>query len=208
MLPDQPRSVPDWYHRVMALTVRTDEQMEQALDALVETEGVSRQEVIRRSILDRYERTVHARPRRGRNEPAECALGGRARAAWAVVSETEYLDLEDLLSIVRALGIGPVRDLGLLDSAAARPRASAFAEDAYPTIELKAAALLHSLARNHSLVDGNKRLSWLAVVVFLDLNGCEVTLSDEEAFQLVMDVVSSDIELDEIVRRLQVSSTS
>ena len=124
------------------------------------------------------------------------------------MSETEYLDLEDLLSIVRALGIGPVRDLGLLDSAAARPRASAFAQDAYPTIELKAAALLHSLARNHPLVDGNKRLSWLAVVVFLDLNGCEVTLNDEEAFQLVMDVACDDIELEEIVRRLQVSSTS
>ena len=124
------------------------------------------------------------------------------------MSETEYLDLEDLLSIVRALGIGPVRDLGLLDSAAARPRASAFAEDAYPTIELKAAALLHSLARNHPLVDGNKRLSWLAVVVFLDLNGREVTLNDEEAFQLVMDVACDDIELEEIVRRLQVSSTS
>ena len=124
------------------------------------------------------------------------------------MSETEYLDLEDLLSMIRALGIGPVRDLGLLDSAAARPRASAFAEDAYPTIELKAAALLHSLARNHPLVDGNKRLSWLAVVVFLDLSDYEVTLSDEEALQLVMDVACSDIELEEVVRRLQVSSTS
>ena len=59
----------------MALTVRTDEQMEQALDALVETEGVSRQEVIRRSILDRYERTVHAGRVRGTHEPAERALG-------------------------------------------------------------------------------------------------------------------------------------
>ena len=124
------------------------------------------------------------------------------------MSETEYLDLEDVLSMVRALGIGPVRDLGLLDSAVARPRASAFAQDAYPTIELKAAALLHSLARNHPLVDGNKRLSWLAVVVFLDLNGCEVTVSDEEAFQLVMDVACGDIELEEIVRRLRVSRTS
>jgi len=94
-------------------------KMEQALDALVETEGVSRQEVIRRSILDRYERTVHARRVAGTHEPAECALGGRARPARAVVSETEYLDLEDVLSMVRALGIGPVRDLGLLDSAVA-----------------------------------------------------------------------------------------
>jgi death-on-curing protein len=120
------------------------------------------------------------------------------------VSETEYLDLEDLLAIVRALGIGPVRDIGLLDSVAARPRASAFTEDAYPTIELKAAALLHSLARNRPLVHGNKRLSWLAVVIFLDLNGCEVTLSDEKALRLVMDVACGDIELDEIVSRLQV----
>jgi len=90
------------------------------------------------------------------------------------VSETEYLDFEALLSIVRALGIGPVRDLGLLDSAARRPRASAFTEDAYPTIELKGSALLHSGARTHALVAGNKRLSWLAVVVFLNLKGCEV----------------------------------
>ena len=90
------------------------------------------------------------------------------------MSEVEFLDLEDLLSMVRALGIGPVRDVGLLDSAAARPRASAFGEDAYGTIDLKAAALVHSLARNHALVDGNKRLAWLAVVVFLDLNDREV----------------------------------
>jgi death-on-curing protein len=90
------------------------------------------------------------------------------------VSETEYLDFEALLSIVRALGIGPVRDLGLLASAARRSRAGAFTEDAYPTIELKGAALLHSGARTHALVAGNKRLSWLPVVVFLNLKGCEV----------------------------------
>lgn len=120
------------------------------------------------------------------------------------MSECEYLQLEDLLSMVRALGVGPVRDLGLLDSAAARPRASAFGEDAYATIELKAAALLHSLARNHPLLDGNKRLSWLATAVFLDLNDRLPTLSDEEAFQLVMNVARADVELDEIVRRLHV----
>jgi death-on-curing protein len=57
-------------------------------------------------------------------------------------------------------------------------------------------------------VDGNKRLSWLAIVVFLDLNGREVALCDEDAFQLVMDVACGDVELDEIVRRLQISSTS
>lgn len=120
------------------------------------------------------------------------------------MSEAEYLDLEDLLGMVRALGIGPVRDIGLLDSAAARPRASAFGEDAYETIDLQAAALLHSLARNHALVDGNKRLAWLAVVVFLDLNNREVPLSDDDAFDLVMDVASgATSDLDEIAARLR-----
>ena len=70
------------------------------------------------------------------------------------MTHVEYLDLENLLGLVQALGAGPVRDLGLLDSDAARPRSSAFGADAYATLELKAAALLHSVARNHALVDG------------------------------------------------------
>ncbi len=120
------------------------------------------------------------------------------------MSEVEYLDLEDLLGMVRALGIGPVRDVGLLDSATARPGASAFGADVYETIELKTAALLHSLARNHALVDGNKRLAWLAAVVFLDLNNREVPLGDDEAFGLVMDVASGTTsDLNEITARLR-----
>lgn len=80
------------------------------------------------------------------------------------MTEVEYLNLEDLLKLFRTLEVGPVRDVSLLDSAAARPRSSAFGEDAYPSLELKAAALLHSVARNHALADGNKRLAWLATV--------------------------------------------
>lgn len=118
--------------------------------------------------------------------------------------QTEYLDLEDLLGMVRVLGVGPVRDVGLLESALARPRASAFGEDVYATIDLKAAALLHSLARNHALVDGNKRLAWLAVVVFLDLNGCEVALRDDEAFDLVVDVARGAIDARAIAERWRV----
>lgn len=118
---------------------------------------------------------------------------------------TEYLDLEDLLGMVRVLGVGPVRDVGLLESALARPRASAFGEDAYATIDLKAAALLHSLARNHALVDGNKRLAWLAAVVFLDLNGHEATVSDEEAFDLVVAVARGAIDLDAVARRMRIT---
>jgi death on curing protein len=114
----------------------------------------------------------------------------------------EYLDLEDLLGLTRALRAGPVRDLGLLDSSCARPRSTAFGADAYPTLEQKAAALLHSLARNHTLVDGNKRLAWLATVVFLDLNGRTVELDDEAAFHLVMAVAEGSLEVEAIAARL------
>lgn len=114
----------------------------------------------------------------------------------------EYLELEDLLALTRALGLGPVRDLGLLDSACARPRATAFGVDAYATLELKAAALLHSLARNHPLADGNKRLAWLAAVVFCDLNGATVDLDDESAFALVMAVAAGSLDVDVIAHQL------
>lgn len=118
------------------------------------------------------------------------------------MSEPRYLDLEDLLGLVRRLGAGPVRDLGLLDSAASRPRASAFGEDAYPTLALKAAALLHSIARNHALVDGNKRLAWLATTVFLDVSGSPFDLSDDAAFDLVMAVAQGDLDVPDIAERL------
>jgi death-on-curing protein len=117
-----------------------------------------------------------------------------------------YLDLEDLLGLVRALRTGPVRDVGLLDAAAARPRSTAFGADAYPTLALKAAALLHSLVGNHALVDGNKRLGWLATVVFLDLNGAAPRLADDTAFALVMDVAAGDVDVGDIARRLPVAT--
>lgn len=105
--------------------------------------------------------------------------------------EIEYLDVEDIVGMIRALGVGPIRDLGLLDSAVNRPRSSAFGEDAYETLGLKAAALLHSVTKNHALVDGNKRLAWLSTVVFCDLNGFEPDLTDDDAYQLVWDIASS-----------------
>jgi death-on-curing protein len=112
------------------------------------------------------------------------------------VKGIEYLDIEDALRLVRRLGVGPVRDLGLLDSALARPRAFVLGADAYPTIALKAAALLTSVAGNHALVDGNKRLGWLATLVFLDLNGSAVDVVDEAVVDLVIDVAAgaTDVE--------------
>jgi len=124
------------------------------------------------------------------------------------MSDNVFLDLEDLLSLIRRAGLGPVRDLGLLDSAAARVRASPFGTYAYPTMELKAAALLHSLVSNHALVDGNRRISWLATVVFLDLNGLHPDLSDDEAFILVMDAAQRIGDVSSIASRLHIVSNS
>jgi len=67
-----------------------------------------------------------------------------------------------------------VADEGLLQSAVARPQASAFGEDAYPTLWDKGAALLHSLVRNHAFVDGNKRTAWVSAWAFLRLNGIDL----------------------------------
>ncbi len=117
-----------------------------------------------------------------------------ARAPGSRSGETEFLELEDLVLLMRRLGAGPVRDVGLLGAACARPRTSVFGADAYPTLAGKAAALLHSIVANHALVDGNERLGWLATVVFLDLNGWELTLDEESAFRLVMDVAEGTLD--------------
>lgn len=105
-----------------------------------------------------------------------------------------YLDLEDLLYIAeRTLGHAPqVRDYGLLESALARPRATAFGEDAYADMHHKAAALLHSLARNHALLDGNKRLALAATLAFCGTNGLRLTMTNDDAYALVMSVASGE----------------
>jgi death-on-curing protein len=121
------------------------------------------------------------------------------------MSDVEYLDIEDAVALIRMLNVGPIRDVGLLDSAINRPRSSAFGEDAYPTLTLKAAALVHSVTNNHALVDGNKRIGWLCVAVFCDVNGTSVDLTDDEAFHLVWDVASSSIDVPAIAERLRLT---
>jgi len=114
-----------------------------------------------------------------------------------------YLTLEDLLDISRDLNVGPVRDLGLLDSCAARPQTTLMGADAYETLGLKAAALLHSVVCNHALMDGNKRLGLQAATVFAALNGFDVDLTLDEAFDLVMAVASGQLrDVDEIAARM------
>ena len=117
--------------------------------------------------------------------------------------DVEYLSLEDLLGLVSALGAGPVRDLGLLDSACHRPRSGLLGQEAYPTLVGKASALLHSLACNHALVDGNKRLALLGTVVFLRINGYYLDLTDDEAFDLILSVAAGQLDAAEIEKRLR-----
>ena len=121
----------------------------------------------------------------------------------------EYLDLEDLVEVARRAGGEDVavRDPGLLESALARPRASVFGQDAYPDVHLKAAALLQSLARNHALLDGNKRLAWTACRTFLAINGQWIKASEDQRFELVIRVATGDEQIvDEIAEQLRAGS--
>jgi death-on-curing protein len=119
---------------------------------------------------------------------------------------TEFLTLESLMQIAwRAVGGAPeVRDYGLLESALARPEATVFGKDAYPSLHGKAAALLQSLVSNHGLVDGNKRLGWLATATILWINGYDVVASDDEIFRLVVGIAGRNAELDDINRITEV----
>jgi death-on-curing protein len=115
----------------------------------------------------------------------------------------DYLSVEDLLEIaVGILDEVAVRDHGLLASAAARPQSSAFGQDAYPTFATKAAALMHSIARNHALVDGNKRLAWSATRVFCMLNGQDLDFSVDDAEQLVLAVARGGLDVTDIARTI------
>lgn len=116
---------------------------------------------------------------------------------------TTYLSLEELLTLAADLCVGPIRDIGLLDAAAHRPQVVLYGHHAYPDLDTKAAVLLDSVVRNHALVDGNKRLGWLATVVFYGLNDVTLDAPDDAAYELVMAVACSDPEIDEIAETLK-----
>ncbi|WP_433292415.1 type II toxin-antitoxin system death-on-curing family toxin [Pseudonocardia sp. CA-142604] len=124
---------------------------------------------------------------------------------------TEFLTLESLMQIARHAvpGRPEVSDYGLLESVLARPQATVFGKDAYPSLHGKAAALLQSLVSNHGLVDGNKRLGWLATATFLWINGYDVVATDDEIFRLVVGIAARDAPLDDVdhIRHELVRST-
>jgi death-on-curing protein len=127
-----------------------------------------------------------------------------------VSDPVDFLDLGDVVDLAIALlgDPAPIRDIGLLGSAVARPQTTAFGEDAYPDIWTKAAALLYSIVKNHALVDGNKRLGWLTTAVFIEINGVEISrASNEDVYDLVIDVAAGQPTVDAIAERLQQLAT-
>jgi death-on-curing protein len=119
------------------------------------------------------------------------------------VPEIDYLTLEDLIEIGTALIPGfAIRDLGLLESAAARPQTTVYGKDAYKTFPVKAAALMHSLARNHCLVDGNKRLAWAGPRVFCLMNGFDLEIDIDSAEALVQATAQGELDVVALSQKL------
>jgi death-on-curing protein len=108
-----------------------------------------------------------------------------------------YLNLEVLSSQLVQVGFH-IKDIGLLDSALARPKTSLFGEDAYKTLELKGAALMHSIFKNHPMIDGNKRSSWIALNSFFEINGKTINADTEDAFEFVLAVATDAINLEQM----------
>jgi death-on-curing protein len=111
----------------------------------------------------------------------------------------EYPNVEDLLALANAMGVPHIRELGLLQSAIQRPQLALYGADMYPDLPSKCAALLESIVKNHPLLDGNKRLGWASVDMFLQLNGILFEVPDDEAYHFVFGVAGGEIEWNEMV---------
>ena len=115
----------------------------------------------------------------------------------------DYLNLEDLIEIGSVIIPDfKIRDIGLLESAANRPQTTIYGKDAYPTFADKAAALMHSLARNHCLIDGNKRLAWSATRAFCLMNGLDLKLKIDTAESLVVATAKGELDVAALSKRL------
>lgn len=115
---------------------------------------------------------------------------------------TVHLTLAHVLALADEAGLAPVRDIGLLDSAIQRPRTTLFGDDAYPTLDEKAAVILESIVRNHPLVDGNKRLGFLATVVSCGRNDVMIDAPEDDAYDPVIAVATGAMDYHESAARL------
>ncbi|MFI5061467.1 MAG: type II toxin-antitoxin system death-on-curing family toxin [Actinomycetales bacterium] len=120
-----------------------------------------------------------------------------------------YLTLEESLLVIKAVQGGEplsyVRDTVLLQSALERPAATLFGRDAYPDAYAKGAALLHSVVRNHALLDGNKRTGWVLCVLFFQFNGYEEHYDEDAMFDFILAVAAGEIEdIGDIAQQLSI----
>jgi len=123
----------------------------------------------------------------------------------------EYLTVSEVLLlharvIQRTGGSRGIRDMGLLESALACPRATFGGADLTPDLWTRAAALAHSLAQNHPFIDGSERVALAAMGIFLELNGCGLTASNEEAVPFIHRLVTSGIGIEEMAAWLRTHS--
>lgn len=110
--------------------------------------------------------------------------------------KVDYLTLNDLIEIGTAIVTDfRIRDIGLLESAANRPQTTVFGDDAYPDFPTKVAALIHSGARNHALIDGNKRLAWASGRIFCLMNGFDIQMSHDQAYDMIIAVASGELDV-------------
>ena len=120
--------------------------------------------------------------------------------------DIDYLDFHDIRLICESLIPDyAIRDEGLLLSAIQRPQTQLYGVDVYVEFEKKVAALMHSLARNHALVDGNKRLAWAAGRIFCLMNNREIHLNVDQAEALVVGIAAGKFEVDEIAKKLKIT---
>lgn len=121
-------------------------------------------------------------------------------------SDYQYLSVDDVVQIIEIFTDAPLResimDMGLLISAVDRPAIQYGGRDVYPSLADKAAALLEGLARNNALIDGNKRLAWLATNVFLELNHAAIHFNDNESFSLLRESAQGYISTPELAQRI------
>lgn len=121
--------------------------------------------------------------------------------------EVKYLTADEIEDLHEQIilcygGVGGVLSYDLLESASARPRAAILGQELYPTIEEKAAALMHSIITNHPFVDGNKRTAFLATQEFLRLNGYEIVAKTQEAKELTLAIAEGQLDVPEIANWL------
>lgn len=120
-----------------------------------------------------------------------------------IVDTVRYLHADELVFINGKVlnnekilrGELKIRDRERLEAAVARPASSAFGQDAYPSLQEKVSAMMHSVARNHPFTDGNKRTAIMATIYMLNVNGYDVTWDAHDALEIILNLTEGKIDM-------------